>query len=930
MNPDSRALSIEIKKLIIPTYTSPAPVDLPVFCENRNHQRTSGRVYPNKIVNTVDRSSPKDKEYTVVTLENEYVKIEILPEIGGRIYSALDKTTGYDFFYKQHVIKPALIGVLGSWISGGIEFNWPFHHRASGFIPCDFTVEESEDEVICWLSEHDPIDRMKGMVGIVLRRDKKYFETRVRLYNRTESRKSFLWWENAAVPVNEDYQIFFPQDVRYVSFHYLNSRTTYPVSGGTIYNGNVMKEERDISMHKNTRRATSYFSGASKFDFFGGYDHGKDCGVVHVANHHISPGKKMFTWGYSELSKVWENALTDTDGQYAELMAGSYSDNQPNFSWIEPYETKQFSEYWYPISQTGTLSFANLNAAISVKRAGGSGIIKITPTANYKDALITVETDGKQIVSEKTDLVPTKVHEIHIDDIPEYVRIIINANEKCIADYTEKNYDYITVPPTFDGLPSTEKLKTTQELYLAGIHVKQYRDPAIMPDAYFKAALQKDPDHLPSLIAMAEYELERYSLESAERYAEKAVRVATRFNDRPESGSAYFILARVLEAEEKFDEAYDTYFKAYYSADCVSKAMTRIASLDLRKGEFESALAHSENALEYMKNNSTAKAIRILSLKNLGRNEEADNAAEEALIHDPLDHFIRFLSHKEDFYDRLDSNPEQTCLDIAYDLGSMGRYEEAIRILEGLGKHRPESLRKPGLYALGYFNQQIGNDPEEYYKKASESILGPTFFFRLPEAKVLEDAIKTSDSDDARYHLGCLLYNFRHYYEAAELWKNCRNDIFAKRNLAVAAFSHLSDETEAKRLILEALEGSDNEKQLTKDFLLFDAAHLMEESNTDPNEIINLILSRGFYIDNVATELAKAYNYAEMPDKALETIINQHYVACEGGEHAIADQYLIAYFQKGMKEFREGRYEEAFRYLEEGQDIPISIGAGVW
>ena len=202
MNPDSRALSIEIKKLIIPTYTSPAPVDLPVFCENRNHQRTSGRVYPNKIVNTVDRSSPKDKEYTVVTLENEYVKIEILPEIGGRIYSALDKTTGYDFFYKQHVIKPALIGVLGSWISGGIEFNWPFHHRASGFMPCDFTVEESEDEVICWLSEHDPIDRMKGMVGIVLRRDKKYFETRVRLYNRTESRKSFLWWENAAVPVN--------------------------------------------------------------------------------------------------------------------------------------------------------------------------------------------------------------------------------------------------------------------------------------------------------------------------------------------------------------------------------------------------------------------------------------------------------------------------------------------------------------------------------------------------------------------------------------------------------------------------------------------------------------------------------------------------------------------------------------------------------
>ena len=124
-------VSAYVNRFVIPTYLEPKAENLPMFAENRVHQRSSGRPYPNKVVLKVNREEKVDKEYEVVTLENKYLKIEILPEIGGRIYSALDKTTGYDFFYKQHVIKPALIGVLGSWISGGVEFNWPFHHRAS-------------------------------------------------------------------------------------------------------------------------------------------------------------------------------------------------------------------------------------------------------------------------------------------------------------------------------------------------------------------------------------------------------------------------------------------------------------------------------------------------------------------------------------------------------------------------------------------------------------------------------------------------------------------------------------------------------------------------------------------------------------------------------------------------------------------------------
>lgn len=199
--------TIHVEPLVLPTYPDPPKEEMPLFAECRDHQRTTGRPYPNKATLSVDRTHREEKDYTAVRLENDWLEVIVLPEIGGKIFSARNKMTGYDFFYRQHVIKPGLIGAFGSWTSGGVEFNWPFHHRASAFLPCDYEIEACADgSVVCWLSEHEPTDRMKGMVGVALRPDAAYLETRVRLCNRTESTKSFLWWENAAVPVNENYE----------------------------------------------------------------------------------------------------------------------------------------------------------------------------------------------------------------------------------------------------------------------------------------------------------------------------------------------------------------------------------------------------------------------------------------------------------------------------------------------------------------------------------------------------------------------------------------------------------------------------------------------------------------------------------------------------------------------------------------------------
>lgn len=925
MNGMMKKVEAAIETLIIPTYPEPPSEELPMFAENRVHQRTSGRPYPNKVVMQVNRQEKVNKEYQVVRLENEYLRIEILPEIGGRIYSALDKTTGYDFFYKQHVIKPALIGVLGSWISGGVEFNWPFHHRASGFMPCDFQVEEQEDgTAICWLSEHDPIDRMKGMVGIVLRPGESRFETRMRLYNRTSTPRSFLWWENAAVPVNKEYQIFFPQDVTYVNFHYLKSRTTFPIAGNGVFNGIPMEEERDISWHKNTKEATSYFASASQYDFFGGYDHGKECGVVHIGDHHISPGKKMFTWAYNQLAVSWENALTDTDGQYAELMAGSYSDNQPNFSWLEPYETKQFSQYWYPISQIGAPTFANLNCAFRIEREEENAL-KIQSTKNYKNVRIRVF-HGEQVYLDQTcDLLPEKSVAFALPELPSYVTVRVEAQGKQIAEYEEKQFDPFSMPEVITDMPSAKSMDSADELYLAGVHVDQYRDPAALPDAYWKEALNRNPKHIPSLIAMARYAYSRYDLEGALIYIKQAEKQIQLYNERPKSGEIYYVYGQILEAMGQEEKAYHYYNKSAWAADCVNKAMTRIACMDIKRNDFEAAVRHAKQALDYGRNNSLAIAALVISLKERGQEEQAFQIAAEQLKKDPLDHMMRFLVNASDFYEKLESDPAQTCLDLAFDLAAMGRYEEIGKLLEGLLGARRDCRRKMVLYVLGYYERRIGKMGEIRYQAAQETELGPCYPARLEEIPVLEDVIAATGDEEAKMLLGCLYYNKLHCEKAARWWEQCENSYIAKRNLAVAYYSHLQRPVEALKQMKMLLAERPGDQEL-----VYETVTLMDKMGVCPEEKAAVILNQTVTRDDLLTELAKAYNQMGEPDRALAVLVSHEFVPCEGGEHAIADQYMYAYLVKGKRAMLAGDLETALGHFREGQILPQNLGAGIW
>ena len=436
------AVEVRVEDIVIPTYLPAPPDKNPMFLEKRVYQGSSGKVYPLPFTDRI-AEKPVDRKWKAIWIENEFIRVMVLPEIGGRIHAMQDKTNGYDVLYHQPVIKPALVGLAGPWISGGIEFNWPQHHRPATFLPVEFEIEEHADgSKTVWCSDHDPMARMKGMHGVCLHPGRTYLELKVRAYNRTQFTQTFLWWANVATRVHEAYQSFFPPDVYYVADHARRSMSEYPFCRGRYYGvdyagrarngcpeeagdarpvvpgwnreaGTPAYAPNDLSFYANIPVPTSYMCMGSREDFFGGYDYKAGAGIIHYANHHISPGKKQWTWGNHEFGYAWDRNLTDADargefGPYIEIMAGVYTDNQPDFSFLQPGETKSWSQYWYPIQKIGPAVHANLDAALSLRLADGELQFGVGVTAKQPRATVAVTHKGRQIARIQCDLSPAE------------------------------------------------------------------------------------------------------------------------------------------------------------------------------------------------------------------------------------------------------------------------------------------------------------------------------------------------------------------------------------------------------------------------------------------------------------------------------------------------------------------------------------------
>lgn len=926
------------EKVVIPTYEIGAAEKNPVFLDKRVYQGSCGKVYPYPVIETIS-DEKVNKEYRAVWLENEYIKVMVLPQLGGRIQRAYDKTNGYDFVYYNHVIKPALVGLTGPWISGGIEFNWPQHHRPTTFLPVDYVLEEHEDGSRSVLL-HD-VDQMygtKGLMKFTLYPGKAYIEITGQLYNRTAMPQTFLWWANPAVPVNENTQSVFPPDVHAVMDHGKRDVSRFPIATGVYYKKDY-SEGVDISRYKNIPVPTSYMAERSKYDFVGGYDYGVGAGILHVADHHISPGKKQWTWGCGDFGRAWDRNLTDEDGPYVELMTGVYTDNQPDFTWLKPFEEKTFKQYFMPYKAVGQVKNATTEAVVHLSCEGESAKVIVYATGVYERANIVLTAAGQRVLDETVKISPVDVYETLVRTggaREEELHLAVYADGDCLVEYRPEAAGIPEIPQPAQAAKEPEEIMTNEELYLNGQHIEQYRHATYLPDPYYLEGLKRDPGDIRINNAYGLLLMRRGRFLEAEKYFRKALERLTLRNPNPYNSESYYLLGLDLWYQGKDEKAYDAFYKAAWSNEQQEMSFYYLAAIDAKEGKYARALSHVEKALVKNAHNIKARGLKAYLLRRLGKKKEAAEWIRKNLALDPFD-FVsgneRILLCKEEAAKMRTALNEKmrdfqgNYLMTARDYAEFGAYEEALEILGACTREYPM------LYYYGaYYAERLGDAGAagRLLQKAEHAAPDYCFPNKTEDIAVLRFAVEKGCRARAGYYLGNLFYDKLQWEESIALWESSAEAEpqfpTVWRNLSLAYYNKKKDPAKAKAAMERAfmLDPADARIFLELDQLYKKLGYTFERRLANYEAHRELIERR----DDLYIEYITLVNLTGDHEKAYACIMGHRFHPWEGGEGKITTQYVLALLEMAKKALAKKRFADAEKLLRDALVYPENLGEG--
>ncbi len=934
-------VKVWIEKVSIPTYGTGIPEKNPIFLEKRVYQGSSGSVYPLPIIEKImDEKTICD--WNAVFIENKYIKLMILPELGGRIQMAFDKLRNRHFIYYNQVIKPALVGLTGPWISGGIEFNWPQHHRPGTFDPVNFSIQENADgSKTVWCSELERLFRTRGMAGITLYPDKAYFEVKVKLYNRTPHPQTFLWWANVAVFAGNDYQSVFPPDVHAVFDHGKRDVSSFPIARGTYYKVDYSKGV-DISRYKNIPVPTSFMAAESEYDFLGGYENDTEGGFLYVADHHYSPGKKQWTWGNCDFGIAWDRNLTDSDGPYVELMCGAYTDNQPDFSWLMPYEEKSFSQYFMPYYKLGVIKNATRDAMIHAEVSGQMVHIKAFCTAEFPKTGISLTCNGKIVLNEEFDFTPALVYEksVKLNDETDYqLELILSKPDGTVLvkwNYPEPEEKKIPEPAKAALYPSD--INSIEELYLTGLHLEQYRHATFSPVDYYMEALRREPGDIRCNNAMGLWLMRRGLLTAAETCFRNAVLTSVNRNPNPIDGEPFYNLGTCLRYQRKYKDAYDAFYKCTWNAAWQDAGYFNLALIETANGKFEKALEMVSKAINRNSSNHKARHLEIVLLRKLNRITDCLRAIDESLEADPANLavcFEQYLATNESKYRenlicllKQLKEPHHILIEYSIDYAEAGLYHEARKLLL-----IPGESKYPLMYYLsGWFASNSGNTEQAKQDFNHASSCDPSYCFpnRIEEYLALCCAADQFDNSMANYYLGNYLYAFREYESAIGRWEKAliRHDNFPTlhRNLALAYYNRKHDPARALTSLEKAFSLNVNDHRI-----MMELDQLYKKLGRPFAERIEFLekYPEGLeYRDDLYLERIILHNLAGRPDTALSMLQKRNFHPWEGGEGKVTGQFLLSHFQLAKNALLCCDYEKALAHLSSTDKYPENLGEG--
>ena len=893
----------EIKSLDTYNFSHPNPV--PILTDN-------AKIFPYFKFESYEQTAKK-KDWKVVTLENDFIKVFVLPEIGGKVWGAIEKSTGEEFLYKNEVVKFRNISMRGPWTSGGIEFNFGIiGHHPSTATPVDYVIKTNKDgSVSCVVGNSDLPSRTDWRVEIRLEKDKAYFETNASWYNGSPINQSYYNWMTAAAVVTDDLQFIYPGN-------------QFLEHGGAAKPWPIDTDGRDLSLYKNNnfdKDISEHVVGDYK-DFFGGYYHNSKFGFGHWSPYEEMPGQKLWLWSMARSGGIWEDLLTDTDGQYMEFQAGrlfnQYSPGETNpisQANFEPYVMDRWREIWFPFKEIGGMVDANEYGVLNVKELDNGIYIGINALQFLKEKLL-VSIDGKEVFSNDLSLNPMEVFSVELP-VTESAEITVNLGGKTLY-YTSSGEGTLIKRPFIDD----EKLVVPegQKLYHEGWEALKFRN--------YDLAAQKlnelvglDPSHKEGLLKLAELEYRKTNYGLALQYVNRVLKQDTYTQE------ANYLGGIIYRSQKDYINALESLGWAARSMEYRSVSFAQMAEIYVGLGKLDEAEQYANKAMDYNTYNLNARKIKLLVQRKNNRTNEFENEYAKLLQIDPLNHFAQIESEFAIGNNPLEvpghinnEFPDESLLELAIYYNNLGLDLEAREVLK-LSKNNV----KTNLWEA-YLNKDINIDlSNRVLSKTLESPINFVFPYRTETIPVLQWAIAKNGNWKLKYFLAQNYMAIGQKDLGLKLLKDCGNepnsDIFYRFR---ARMFENDDFQSSEKDYLRALKLNDSDWKLREELVQF---YLNGDSNEQAYNLAKKSFSKYPKNANIGLIYAKASLLTGQYGKTVEVLKDIHILPFE---HASESKHIYnqAHIFLALENIKAKKYKKAISLLDSSKEWPENLGVG--
>lgn len=921
--------------------------------ENRNPVFHSmygvAHIYPYTMLDDI-APTPQDRTYPTLNLENRYLRVTVLPDLGGRIYSVYDKISKREVFYKNSVIKFVPLAIRGAFFSGGVEFSFPVAHAPTTADPVNWDLRENEDgSATIFFGGLEHISRMRWTISITLYPERCAIAQDVLLQNPSPLPGRYHYWTNASLPADDETEFIYPfRGCRSYEFagtaSWPNARidliTEDPglegMEGVPKWPAKRLHAPIEFRRQRNMIASVSIFGREVKWDFFGAYQHSSDYGYAHFADHRDVAGMKLWSWGNAEVGIMNQAALTDDGSLYAETQCGAM-ETQLDFDFLPPGKIRRWREWWLPLRGIGELTCASpeTGARISLARGTRAGEMQlgvgICPVRSLDGITVRLSVPGKTLLEEKVDVSPERpwlhteaVEAKEIADHPLTLSVVDNGGNVLLEYLHDRE-----VSPLEPFQPRGEReLNTAEDYYQAGLKEENFDNREEAMKAY-EEALSLNPSHGPAHLRLGIMLLRAADFEGAAHHLGEAASLR--------QGEANYHLGTLHLYEGRPDEA-ERRFRAVPKGTKVSvAALCGLGSVALSRGRWEEATESFREALSEDSASITASVLLGIALRKAEREEDARRDLEKVLRNDPLNHValreMAFLTGAEEGpvysskLERLLADDHQYILDFACFYLHAGLLDDALSILEEGAKDWEYPMV---YYLIGELHQRSGREEtSEWFERGASADPELVFPSRLEEVRVLERVIEENSEDyKAKYYLGNFLYAHERYEEAISLWEEAARHLSSfdiiHRNLGLAYWQRRGDLEGAISMFERALEINPENQDLYLDLdALYVARGLMDKRHSLLEKMRRVKDPKDSFRKRIVSMLVDLGRHEE----AIEMLLREDFVPSEM-DQSFRLVYVGAYLGRAKDYLEAGRLEEGIADYKRALEYPPNVGSG--